>query len=247
MRALEKVKAVIFDYIGTLVNCKSYSMDASRLKLYNALVAQGFEAEKDQFLDAYIKAHEKYRVVRYEQLREVTNAVWVAEALRELGFNVDDENVHVKAALNVFFKDYIDSLSLREGAEELIKKAVHYGWVGLISNFTHAPVIYSSMWKLGINGFFDSIVVSEESGWRKPSACIFEEVLGQLNVKASEAVYIGDSPVEDIKGAGDAGLRTVFIPSQFNSLKNLLESKIKPDFIVNSLEEICERFSEITA
>ena len=63
-----------------------------------------------------------------------------------------------------------------------------------------------------------------------------------MQVKASEAVYIGDNPIEDIKGAGDAGLRTVFVSSQFNSLKDLLESKIKPDFTVNSLEEICEKF-----
>ena len=63
-------------------------MDASKLKLYNALVAEGFEVAEDKFLDAYDLAHEKYRKVRYGQLREVTNAVWVAEALCNLGFEV---------------------------------------------------------------------------------------------------------------------------------------------------------------
>jgi len=246
MRVLAKVKAVIFDYIGTLVNCKSYSMDASRIKLYNALVDHGFKVEQDKFLEAYIRAHEKYRLVRYEQLREVTNAVWVADALREVGFNVDVEEARVKAALNVFFQDYINSLYLREGAEKLIQKALRHGWVGLISNFTRAPVIYSSMSQLGISGFFDAIVVSEEIGWRKPSAHIFNEALSKLKIKASEAVFIGDSPLEDIKGAKDAGLTTVFVPSQFNSLADLLENNIKPDFTVGSLEEICERFDEIT-
>jgi phosphoglycolate phosphatase-like HAD superfamily hydrolase len=83
------IKAVIFDYIGTLVNCRNYSMDASKLKLYNALAAEGFDVGKDSFLEAYSLAHEKYRKVRYEQLREVTNAVWVAEALCNLGFTVN--------------------------------------------------------------------------------------------------------------------------------------------------------------
>jgi len=246
MMAVAKVKAVVFDFIGTLVSCKSYSMDASRLKLYNALVDEGFKVEKDRFLDAYIRAHEKYRLVRYEQLREVTNAVWVAEALTDIGYNVNPDDLNVKAALNVFFQDYVDSLYLREGAKKLIEKAMQHGKVGLVSNFTHAPVVYRSLRQLGIENCFNAIVVSDANGWRKPSKHIFNDALGKLQVKASEAVYIGDSPLEDVEGAKAAGLRTVFFSSQFNSLKGLLESKIKPNITVNSLEEIYERFDEIT-
>ena len=63
-------KAVIFDYVGTLVNCKSYNMETSRLKLYRALVKAGFDVAENRFVNAYILAHEKYRKVRYEQLRK---------------------------------------------------------------------------------------------------------------------------------------------------------------------------------
>ncbi len=42
-------RAVIFDYIGTLVNCGNYTMPASREKLHHALVAEGFEVDKDKF------------------------------------------------------------------------------------------------------------------------------------------------------------------------------------------------------
>jgi ribonucleotide monophosphatase NagD (HAD superfamily) len=42
--------------------------------------------------------------------------------------------------------------------------------------------------------------------------------------------------MEDIKGALDTGLRAVFVPSQFNSLKDLEESKLKPDCIIESLQ-----------
>ena len=141
-------KAVIFDYVGTLVNCRNYTMEASREKLHAALVNEGFDVAKDKFLEAYIQAHEKYRKVRYEQLREVTNAVWVAEALCNLGFKVTADDYRIKAALNVFFKDYIDMLELRAGAKKLIKQAKEQCKVALISNFTHAPVIHKSLRKL---------------------------------------------------------------------------------------------------
>ena len=52
-------KAVIFDYVGTLVNCKGYSMDASKETLFRALVAEGFDVAPDKFLAAYGVAHEQ--------------------------------------------------------------------------------------------------------------------------------------------------------------------------------------------
>jgi putative hydrolase of the HAD superfamily len=231
-------KAVIFDYIGTLVNCRNYSMDASKLKLYNALVAKGFGVEKDSFLAAYDSAHKKYRKVRYEELKEVTNAVWVAEALNNLGFEVKADDCSVKAALNVFFQDFIESLELRDGAKKLIKQAQQRGRVGLISNFTYAPVIYKSLRQLGINEFFNAVVISNEVGWRKPSCQIFQEALNRLRVQAGDAVYVGDSPIEDIKGAKAAGLKTIFVPSQFNTLKDLKASEQEPDCIANDMATV---------
>jgi len=238
-------KAVIFDYIGTLVNCGNYSMDVSKLNLYNALVAEGFDITENKFMAAYGLAHEKYRKVRYEQLREVTNAIWVAEALCNLSFEVTADDPRIKAALNVFFQDFIDALELREGAKKLIKQAQQRSKVALISNFTYAPVIYKSLRKVGINEFFNAVIVSEEVGCRKPSARIFQDALNRLQVKANEAVYIGDSPNEDIKGAKQAGLKTVFVPSQFNTLKDLKESKQEPDYLANDLMSISQNLNKI--
>ena len=238
-------KALIFDYIGTLVKCRSYTMEASRENLHRALVAEGFDVAKDKFLAAYIVSHEKYRKIRYKQYREVTNAVWVAEALRNLGFEVMTDDLRVKAALNVFFQDFIDTLELRDGAKKLLKHAQRQCRVGLISNFTHAPVIYKSLKTLGISEFFTVVAVSEEVGWRKPSGRIFQHTLNRLKIEENEAVYIGDSPIEDIKGAEQAGLKTVYVPSQFNTLKDLFESKQEPDYIAKDLQTIIENLTEI--
>jgi HAD superfamily hydrolase (TIGR01509 family) len=240
-----RIRAVITDYIGTLVNARYYDMGASRRTLHEALAEAGFETGLAEFLEAYTSAHEKYRVVRYEQLREVTNAVWVCEALNNLGCNVNPEDSRIKVALNVFFHRYVESLELRPYAKKLLAQIKDCCKLGLVSNFTYAPVVYASLRKLGINQFFDAVLVSDESGWRKPHTRIFQDVLGKLQVKAEEAVFIGDSPLEDIKGAQAAGLKTVFVPSQFFSLKDVGESGQKPDFVVKSLGEIYRNFSEI--
>ena len=236
---------MIFDYVGTLVSCKGYSMDASREKLYQALVTEGFNTARDKFMAAYTASHEKYRKIRYEQYREVTNAVWVSEALQNLGFQVASNDTRVNAALNVFFQDFIDTIEARDGAEKLLRQAKQQGKVGLISNFTYAPVIYKSLRKVGLGECFNAVVVSEENGWRKPSSHIFQDVLKRLQVAAQEVVYVGDSPLEDIKGAKAAGLSTVFVPSQFNSLKDLRDSQQQPDFIAADLASVSQHLSNI--
>jgi HAD superfamily hydrolase (TIGR01549 family) len=238
-------KAVITDYIGTLVNARYYNMDASRKTLHQALTNAGFETDLHEFLEAYTQAHEKYRTVRYEQLREVTNAVWVCEALNSLGCTVSTEDSRIIAALNVFFQKYLESLELRPYAKKLLKRIKECCKLGLISNFTYAPVIYASLRKIGINRYFDAVLVSHENGWRKPHTQIFQDALRTLKVNAEETFFIGDSPNEDIQGAIAAGIKTVFVPSQFYTLKNLKESNQKPDYVATGLDDIYINFSKI--
>ena len=240
-----RVKAVIVDYIGTLVNANYYNMEASRRTLHKALADAGFETSLAEFLDAYTQAHEKYRAVRYEQFREVTNSVWVCEALNSLGCTVSTEDSRIKVALNVFFQTYIESLELRPYAKQLIRRIKEHCRLGLVSNFTYAPVVYASLIKLGINHYFNTVLVSHENGWRKPHTQIFQDALKKLHFKAEETVFIGDSPLEDIKGAIASGMKTVFVPSQFYNLKNLQESHQKPSYVAKGLCDIYRNFSKI--
>ncbi len=242
---MPKIKAVITDYIGTLTIARFYTMEASMMKLHAALSEAGFATVWHQFQEAYSKAHEKYKIIRYSELREVTNSVWVSEALCSLGRDVKADNPCMKAALNIFFKDYVESLEKRPFADTLLKKSQQTMRVGLISNFTYAPVVYSSMRQLGLSKYFNTIVVSDDCGWRKPHPKIFEYALSRLQVKPREAVYIGDCPAEDIKGAKDAGMLTIFVKSQFYSRSDLDASHVKPDFTAENLKEVDKHLSEI--
>lgn len=67
---------------------------------------------------------------------------------------------------------------------------------------------------LGLERAFDVVLVSEEEGVRKPDAEIFRRALARCGVAASEALFVGDHPVADVRGAHDAGLKAVwkFVP-----------------------------------
>ena len=242
---MTEIKAVITDYIGTLANARNSSLETSRMTLYRTLTETGFETSPTEFLAAYNKAHEKYHAVRYNKLKEVTNAVWVSKALNTLGYRTSREDSRIKAALNAFFQDYVGSLELRHCAKKLLGRIAENCKLGLISNFTYAPVIYSSLRKLGIYRFFNVVVVSEEAGWRKPHKCIFQAALQRLHVMAEETIYIGDSPSEDIEGAKTVGMKAVFVPSQFYSIEDLRGITQQPDIIAQDLREIYKGFNRI--
>lgn len=234
------MKAVVFDFIGTLAIVKDYSYENSERKLYESLSYAGFNVACPAFVEAYEQAHQKYRAIRYQELKEVTNAVWISEALNTLGYKTTPNDEKICMAINKFFEDYFQSLELRPNAAEVLEKLTANFALGLVSNFTYASVIHTGLQKLGIRHYFYSVLVSHDFGWRKPSLRVFREILKRLNVVDGEAVYVGDSPEEDIKGAQSAGMTTVFIPSQFYNLVDLEKAAVNPDFKINNLEEILQ-------
>lgn len=235
-------KTIILDYIGTLVEPYNYNLESSRQILYTALCEAGLVTDVNKFMGAYKTAHEKYRRIRYQKLKEVTNAVWVSEALSSSGCKVAADDHRLKTGLNVFFNDFINSLILRTHAKELLSKVSTNGKVGLISNFTYAPAIYASLRKLGINRYFNAVLISDSFGWRKPHRKIFEEALKKLQTTAEETVYVGDSPIEDIKGAKAIGLKTIFIPSRFYSIGDLVQCNAVPDIVAKDLRDVFNSF-----
>jgi putative hydrolase of the HAD superfamily len=68
----------------------------------------------------------------------------------------------------------------------------------------------SAIQALGIDHLFDAIVISETEGVRKPDRRIFDLTLKRLGIAPAEAVFVGDHPETDIRGAQEAGIRAIW-------------------------------------
>jgi putative hydrolase of the HAD superfamily len=64
---------------------------------------------------------------------------------------------------------------------------------------------------LKIRKYMRTIIISDEVGFRKPDPEIFLLALNELNIENNSALYIGDNPSTDIKGANDAGITSVWL------------------------------------
>lgn len=84
---------------------------------------------------------------------------------------------------------------------------------------------------LGIERYFETILISEWEGMKKPDRKIFEKCLKYLNVLPSQTIYVGDHPVNDVAASKKAGMKGVW-------KRNSQGDNVKADFIVEDLEEI---------
>lgn len=68
--------------------------------------------------------------------------------------------------------------------------------------------------QLRLDAYFETIVVSCEVGFPKPSPVIFEHTSRRIGVAPPEILHVGDSPVDDVAGARNAGFQAVLIDRQ---------------------------------
>ena len=91
----------------------------------------------------------------------------------------------------------------------LAELATHGFKLAVISNWDgRLPKILAD---LGLIESFQVVTVSSIAGVEKPASEIFETTLAELGAPAVAALHVGDSPVEDYRGALDAGLDAVLI------------------------------------
>ena len=87
----------------------------------------------------------------------------------------------------------------------------------------------------------DVLAFSSDVGYCKPHCGIFEGVLEELEVEANEAVFVGDSPIDDIEGAQAIGMRAVLKSHPFQAA---CPNGIHPDAVVHSLADLTRVIAE---
>jgi putative hydrolase of the HAD superfamily len=95
--------------------------------------------------------------------------------------------------------------------------------LGVVSNWDRR--LYPVLEQLGVRRYFDTIVISSETGVDKPDIRIFAAALSALGVAAAETVHAGDDPGQDWRAAEAAGLHVYRVERPARTLEPL------PDYV----------------
>ena len=117
--------------------------------------------------------------------------------------------------------------------------------LGLISNTPWGTPDY--LWEKQVEKFhlaplMDVRLFSSGVGIRKPDPRIFREALRRLGTAAARAIFVGDSPREDVAGARGVGMRTALVVRQ-NGLRKAQKSISEADLYIPTLAELLTHLS----
>jgi putative hydrolase of the HAD superfamily len=236
------VKGIGFDLFGTLVLQERFSFEQCLENLYHSLLSSGFPLDKERFVGVYREVNRRFMDQATADGRETHNRLWVSGTLQALGHEVEPEDTRVDQAVEAYFDPFICSCQLIPGTREMLESLAGRYRLGLVSNFTHPPAVEQILACVGLERFFDEILISGRLGVRKPHPAVFTELARRFALAPAEIVFVGDELQADIVGAQKAGMRTVWMtyrqrlerPSPLGQFLGMSEESegIRPDYTV---------------
>jgi FMN phosphatase YigB (HAD superfamily) len=214
--------AILFDLFDTLVRFDRERMPEIEINgkavrssaglLHTILKTQCPEIGLDRCYEALGESWREAERLRAIDHREVAADARFAHFFRTLGL--------VESALpEGFGRSLIDAhrTALGKAAEfpphhgPLLRRLAERYKLAVVSNFDYTPTALDILERAGVTDLFQTIVVSDEIGWRKPRRDIFDAALLRLGVRASESLFIGDRADMDVLGAQQVGMDAVWI------------------------------------
>ena len=239
-------KAVLFDLFDTLlhfdpdrlpvVEVSGRTVRSSAGRLHPILCGHAPAVTVEALYDALRASWQEAERLRAVDHREVTAPQRMDDMLRRLAVDPTGcPNGFVESLLNAH------RIALSEAAEfpahyRALLRALHGRYkLAVVSNFDYTPTALGMLSGAGVADLFDTIVVSDEIGWRKPRPEIFEVALRRLGVAASESLFVGDRADIDVIGAQRLGMPVAWVN---RDRKPLPEGIAPPDYEIRDIGEL---------
>lgn len=226
-------KNYIFDLYGTLIDIntdewqKELWKKLSILYMYKGASYTPEEIARDygKYVAAEKKAaqrrHPEFTVIDIK-IEKVFRKLFTAKGVRVTKRDLQE----ICTAFRCYSTKYI---KLYDGVLDLLRtlKAKGKG-IYLLSN-AQRGFTENELNMFGLTQYFDGIVISSDEECSKPDPRYFDTVIERYKLNRSESIMIGNDYISDIKGAHDAGLKSLYI---HQSISPKIQGKLLADFKV---------------
>ena len=237
------LKAVIFDYGGTLVRMKK-PWDQVRPRVvtaaYRALKQAGLKITFEQYSTLNDEVFQRIGELEDKENRDIPDLMTyqkIVDRLFPSSSSMWRRKVAAKAN-DAAWASPTMCLAPRRGTRPTLRRLRALGLrMAVLSNHHNPHALLRHLSELGIDTYFSRIVISADTGLRKPDPRFFELCLERMRVRPAEAVLVGDSVEYDIEGAKKAGLWTILITEELQAGQKR-PGAAGPDFVANDILEV---------
>lgn len=231
------IGGIIFDVNGTLVDIHT---DEGRPRVYRALshflTYQGIHVHRSVIQDEYHHILREQRHASGQAHPEFdAPSVW-REFLRRRGGHLPPDKAHILPLMlaELFRGVSRQRLTLYPSVREVLDHLRCHHRLAVISDGQSAWA-RPEMRAVGIEHYFDPIVVSGDHGFRKPDRRLFEMALHRLGIPPWEAIYVGNDMYRDVHGPSQLGIKTVYFDSNQGRKHH---DGAAPDYIIRHFGEL---------
>ncbi len=233
----EKIKAIVFDFGGTLDTDGIHWAE----KFWEAYVYYKISIPKDEFRNAFVYSERTIPTIIGPEFSLInTYKTQIKYQLEYLINNkiLEEVNEDLIEKLSQFcFNSTVRNIITTKTVLEELK---HNFKLGLVSNYYGN--VKTVLTELGVAKYFDVIVDSTIVGIRKPDKKIFEYTINKLNETPNNVVVVGDSYKNDIAPAKSLGCITVWLKVKGWSKPQSTENA---DLIIKSIKNLPKVINEI--
>jgi len=198
------LKAVLFDLGLTLIKTASFP------EIYRRILARfGVTASLNDIAEAQKATANECDIATYDESRR--KQFWTnynASLLEKLG--IEENTVFLAAQIDELWWKYSNVQVYPDVEPTLFQLRAKGLKLGLVSNGFKKDLKHI-LGKLKLKKWFDTTVCIESCNCAKPNKEIFLYALDKLDVKPSEALFVGDSVIHDYEGASNVGIKALLI------------------------------------
>jgi putative hydrolase of the HAD superfamily len=211
------IQGIIFDINGTLIDIQT---DEGNEEIYRAishfLTYQGIYMHRREVRDAYFRIMDSQRKDSGEEhpefdallvWREFINQYTVYGALEPGKFT------YLPRFLAEIFRGISRyRLQLYPEVKAVLDELRPRFKLAAVSDAQSVWAI-PEMKAVGIDSYFNPVIISSDFGFRKPDARLFEAALAEMGLEPEEVIFVGNDMYRDIFGSRQLGMKTVFFSS----------------------------------
>lgn len=243
---MKTYRAVLFDLFGTVA---LFDRDQLPLFEWNGQISRSTmgrlhliyeEKAPDvpfvRFFSALSDVSRELGDERSRSLREIPSLHRFSQTLLRAGFESVPATHQLAEELSLAHMAILShATSVPADHVDFLQRVRQRYLTALVSNFDHGPTARQVLERSGVDLYFQQILVSEEHGWRKPHPRIFSDALTALDVQPEEALFVGDSPHDDIQGAKATGMDIAWVNAEGISLPDDIP---EPDYVIRAIPEL---------
>jgi putative hydrolase of the HAD superfamily len=204
-----KIKAIIFDLFGTLID----SFSVQKYKQVLSEMASSLSLPEEPFYELWHNSFNQRALGTFKTLEESFKFI-----SNKLDIPLDTDGI--EHAIKIRLKYTQEALNPRDDAIPTLKQLKMKGYnVGLITDCTfEVPQIWSNTL---FAPYFDSVIFSCVVGMKKPNPKIYRLACKELHLKPKNCIYVGDGSSQELTGALRVGMFPILIrsPHEKNSVR----------------------------